>query len=104
MSTAAQQYHAPVPGSACTRSRIAVMGALIAELRGRLDLRGGGPMAAHFDDLYEYMGRRLTAAGLQGSPEILDEVSHLLREVRTAWNVLTPHAHGQRVPVPAIRE
>jgi len=74
---------------------------IIGELRGELDLRGGGPMAANFDDLYDYLGRRLRAAQVQSDPEILDEVWHLLWEVRSAWALLPPYARGQ---APAIKE
>ncbi len=74
---------------------------IIGELRGGLDLLSGGPMAANFDDLYDYLARRLGAAGLRDDPEILDEVWHLLHEVRSAWALLPPYARGQ---APAIRE
>jgi flagellar protein FliS len=74
---------------------------IIDELRGDLDLRSGGPLAANFDDLYGYLARRLTAANLQSDPQILDEVWHLLQEVRSAWALLPPYARGQ---APAIRE
>jgi flagellar protein FliS len=77
---------------------------IIDELRGGLDLRGGGTFAAHLDDVYDYLARRLGAANRQGDPEILDQVSDLLQEVRTAWAHLPPYARGQRVPAPAIKE
>ena len=45
----------------------------------------GGPFAANLDDLCEYMSRQLAAASLENRVATLDEVSHLLREVRTTW-------------------
>jgi flagellar biosynthetic protein FliS len=36
-------------------------------------------------DLYEYCGRQLVRANMENRPEKLDEVSHLLREIRSAW-------------------
>jgi flagellar protein FliS len=54
---------------------------IIGELRTGLDLRGGGVIAASLDDLYDYMCRRLGADGFAS----LDEVSHLLEALRTAW-------------------
>jgi flagellar protein FliS len=77
---------------------------MIDELRGGLDLRGGGPLAAHFDDLYDYLARRLGAANRQNDPQILDEVADLLQEARTAWPLLPPYARAQREPAPAIKE
>jgi flagellar secretion chaperone FliS len=77
---------------------------LIDELRGGLDLHSGGVLAAHLDDLYDYLARRLAAADRHSDPEILDQVADLLQEVRTAWPHLPPYARGQRVPAPAIKE
>ncbi len=77
---------------------------IIAELRGGLDLGGGGVLAAHLDDLYDYLSRRLAAANRQSDPEILDQVADLLQEVRTAWPHLPPYARGQRASAPAIKE
>lgn len=77
---------------------------MLDELRVGLDLRQGGPLAAHFDDLYEYLVRRLDVANRQADPQILDEVADLLQEVRTAWSLLPPYARAQREPAPAIKE
>jgi len=77
---------------------------MIDELRGGLDLRQGGPLAANFDDLYDYLTRRLGAADRQNDPQILDEVADLLQEVRVAWSLLPPYARAQREPAPAIKE
>ncbi len=73
----------------------------IEQLRGDLDLTSGDPLAAHFDDLYDYLGRQLRAAHVQSDPEILDGVVDLLREVRSARAVMPPYARAQ---APAIRE
>lgn len=58
---------------------------ILGELRADLDLCGGGAIAANLDDLYDYMSRRLQAADLAEGPAALDEVSHLLDALRTAW-------------------
>ena len=58
---------------------------ILGELRANLDLHGGGAFAANLDDLYDYMSRRLRAAGLADGPAALNEVSHLLEALRTAW-------------------
>jgi flagellar secretion chaperone FliS len=61
---------------------------ILGELRADLDLRGGGAFAANLDDLYEYMGRRLRSADLTGEVAALDEVSHLLEALRSAWGYM----------------
>jgi len=64
--------------------------ALIAELRAGLDLHSGGAIAANVDDLYDYMCRRLgaylaDAADPMNGLAALQEVSHLLDALRSAW-------------------
>ena len=66
--------------------RSAVM--IISELRADLDLPRGGAIAANLDDLYDYMCRRLGAADLQNGLAALDEVSHLLDALQSAWNYM----------------
>lgn len=68
---------------------------IVGELRSSLDVREGGPFAANLDDLCEYMSRQLVAARVA----TLDEVSHLLREVRTAWVMVPPEVHTARAAV-----
>ena len=63
---------------------------ILGELRADLDLRGGGAIAANLDDLYDYMARRLGAAELTDGLAALDEVSHLLDALRTAWAFMPP--------------
>lgn len=50
-----------------------------------LDLQSGGEIAARLQALYEYMCNRLVQANLHNNPAILDEVSGLLQELKTAW-------------------
>ncbi len=66
---------------------------LIAELRAGLDLRHGGVFAANVDDLYDYICRRLHAAGSSETDGKMDsaalhEVWHLLEALRTAWTFM----------------
>ena len=65
---------------------------LLDELRTDLDLFNGGAVAANLDDLYDYMSRRLQAADLQNGIAALDEVSHLLEALRSAWVFLPTEA------------
>ncbi|RLJ17031.1 flagellar export chaperone FliS [bacterium endosymbiont of Escarpia laminata] len=61
---------------------------IINGLRGSLDLKAGGEIAANLDNLYEYMVRRLTESNLINDQAILDEVSGLLLEIKSAWDVI----------------
>jgi flagellar protein FliS len=70
--------------------------AIIDELRVSLDLKAGGAIAANLDDLYDYMTRQLVKANLNNRIEILDEVSHLLGEIRSAWIALPADARALR--------
>jgi flagellar protein FliS len=58
---------------------------IVEELRGSLNLQAGGEIAANMADLYEYVGRQLLRANLENKVEHLDEASHLIREIRSAW-------------------
>ncbi|TAM75313.1 MAG: flagellar export chaperone FliS [Candidimonas sp.] len=54
-------------------------------LRACLDKDAGGGIAENLDALYEYMSRRLLVANLNNQPEILEEVHHLLHDLKQAW-------------------
>lgn len=72
---------------------------IVDELRCSLDLKAGGPIAANLDDLYDYMCRQLVNANLTNRVEKLDEVAHLLGEIRSAWIALPAEARALR-PTP----
>lgn len=74
--------------------------AIVDELRGSLDLKAGGSIAANLDDLYDYICRQLLKANLGNHPAILDEVTQLLTEIRSAWIALPADARAMR---PAAR-
>ena len=61
---------------------------ILSELRADLDLPRGGAFAANLDDLYDYMCRRLGAADFHNGIAALDEVSHLLDALQSAWTYL----------------
>jgi len=63
---------------------------IVAGLRSSLDLNAGGDLAANLDDLYEYIERRLLQANLDNDVTMLDEVSGLLNEIKTAWESIPP--------------
>ena len=54
-------------------------------LRASLNAESGGELAGRLDALYDYMVRRLVEANTENRPAPLQEVSRLLRELKTAW-------------------
>lgn len=54
-------------------------------LKGGLDVKAGGKLAADLDALYGYVGLRLTQANLHNDPAILDECMRLIEPVKSAW-------------------
>ncbi len=77
------------------RSQIAAKGrqiswaiSIIGGLRASLDMKAGGEIAQNLESLYEYMTRRLFHANLNNDVAALDEVVVLLREIKSAWDVI----------------
>lgn len=59
---------------------------IVDGLRGVLDHDKGGELAERLDSLYEYMSYQLLQANLQDNPDLLDEVTKLLREIKAGWD------------------
>lgn len=57
-------------------------------LRGGLNLKDGGDLAADLNDLYAYLATRLTIANLRNDEQILDECQRLVAPLREAWNAI----------------
>jgi flagellar secretion chaperone FliS len=62
--------------------------AIVGELNGSLDLERGGEIAANLRSLYSYIVQRITEANLHNDGPVLDEVSGLLREIRSGWDAI----------------
>ena len=60
--------------------------AIIGGLRSGLDLQNGGELALNLDSLYDYMVRRLSLANSSNDPALVEEVSSLLREIKSGWD------------------
>ncbi len=58
---------------------------IIDGLRSGLDLANGGEIAENLNALYSYIMRRLLQANLSNSVAMLDEITHLLSEIRAGW-------------------
>lgn len=72
-------------------------------LRASLDHNTGGEIAANLDALYEYMTNRLLVANLNNQPEIIDEVQHLLHDLRSAWEAISPEPQAAPAPQAALQ-
>ena len=66
-------------------------------LKASLDIKAGGELGERLAALYEYMCDRLLRANLHNRPEIIDEVSRLLNELRGAWEQIAPAAIERKV-------
>ncbi len=80
---------------AMERNQTALKGELIGKaigivggLRQALDVEKGGELAVNLDSLYEYMTTRLMEANLKNDTVIIEEVSELLREVKSGWDAI----------------
>lgn len=54
-------------------------------LRLSLDKSAGGEIAQSLDALYAYMSDRLYIANIRNQPEAIEEVIHLLNDLKAAW-------------------
>jgi flagellar protein FliS len=72
---------------------------IINGLRMSLDAEAGGQIATNLDALYEYMCRRLTDANKNNDIAALDEVSGLLREIKSAWDMIPDELRSSGEPV-----
>ncbi len=66
-------------------------------LRAAVDRSAGGQLAFRLLDLYDYMIMRLLQANLRNDAAALDEVAHLLAELRSAWAQIRPAAPAARL-------
>jgi flagellar secretion chaperone FliS len=73
---------------------------LLQALRDNVDVLGGDPLAANLAELYDYAGQRVGLAATAKCRAPLDEVWHLLKEVRAAWFAL-PAAARMKAARPA---
>lgn len=64
--------------------------AILEALRGCLDFDAGGEVTENLYALYSYMIDRLVDATLKNDSTIIDEVSALLKEIKSGWDAI-PH-------------
>ncbi|MGI9258907.1 MAG: flagellar export chaperone FliS [Gammaproteobacteria bacterium] len=59
---------------------------IIEGLQLNLDREKGGDIAENLDALYNYSTQTLMRANSEDNPELLDEVSGLMNEIKSAWD------------------
>jgi len=69
-------------------------------LKASLDKNVGGGLAQNLSALYDYMNQRLLIANLKNDTHVLDEVSHLLTDLKGAWESIGQAA----APVADLRQ
>jgi len=81
---------------AMERGQVALKGELIGKaiaiiggLRNGLNIEAGGELARNLDNLYEYMTSKLIQANVKNEVALLDEVSGLLRDVKSGWDAIS---------------
>lgn len=61
---------------------------IVNGLRCSLDPQAGGEIANNLNDLYAYIDRRLVEANISNDVAVLDEISGLLLEIKSAWDAM----------------
>ncbi len=74
---------------------------IVSGLRASLNHEPDAKLSGNFDALYDYMTRRLLESNLKDDVEGLNEVLHLMREIKTAWDVIGDRADELQQPSPA---
>ncbi len=64
-------------------------------LRLSLDKKAGGEIAQSLDALYAYMSDRLYIANIRNQPEAIEEVIHLLNDLKSAWESIASMTPAQ---------
>jgi flagellar protein FliS len=84
---------------AIERREIALKGAMISKattiiggLQGSLDRNQAPDYVDNLERLYEYMQRRLLEANLKNDVSIVDEVTDLMKTLRSTWQEIDPAA------------
>lgn len=71
-------------------------------LRASLDKKVGGEIAENLDSLYAYMSERLLMGNLKNQPEMLEEVSSLLKDLKSAWEAIDTSALSAAPAAPFV--
>ena len=70
------------------RGLVAEKGQQISRLQASLNHEPDRTLGSNFDALYDYMSRRLVESNLNNDVGGLEEVADLMRELKSAWDVI----------------
>lgn len=65
---------------------------ILGGLQSSLDPKHSPDLVDKLSALYDYMQRRLFEANIKNDPGMIDEVSDLMRTVKSSWDEITPAA------------
>lgn len=68
---------------------------IIAGLQSSLDPKHSPDLVDKLDALYDYMQRKLFEANVKNDPALIDEVSSLMRTVKSSWDEIASVAQAQ---------
>ena len=68
---------------------------IVLGLKGSLNIEADSTLGNDLDHLYSYMLRRLLKASKDNNPEILDEISSLMSNIKSAWDAIPQEARQQ---------
>lgn len=71
---------------------------IVEGLRVSLDREGGGEIAHNLERLYDYLETRLLEANVRNEPAYLDEAAGLIREIKSAWDAISPELSTGAAP------
>ncbi len=67
---------------------------IIAGLQGSLERDKAPELVDNLERLYDYMQRRLFEANVSNDPALVQEVTELMRTVKTGWDEIDPAAQA----------
>lgn len=65
---------------------------ILAGLQSSLDPKHSPDLVDKLNALYDYMQRRLFEANIKNDPGMIDEVSDLMRTIKSSWDEIAPAA------------
>ncbi|WED21069.1 flagellar export chaperone FliS [Vibrio sp. JC009] len=67
---------------------------IVISLRGCLSMSDGGEIAQNLDQLYDFMISQITMANIENNEQAIDDVIHIIREIKSAWDQIPAEYHN----------